>query len=126
MEHVPEYVRAFLRQLPNNWDDVRFVDGYPGEYVIVARRSGEKWYIAGINGSDSVKEITMNLSFIKNRNAKIIGDGEEPQSFSPASFNVPDNGSPVISIKARGGFVDEYLSDHSITLLQPFVWSGTG
>jgi hypothetical protein len=31
------------------WDDTKLVDGFPGEYVVMARRSGDTWYVAGIN-----------------------------------------------------------------------------
>lgn len=41
----------FLREVPSTWDETRFVDGYPGKYVIMARRKGAKWYIAATNGT---------------------------------------------------------------------------
>ena len=53
----PKEVQQFLSTLPAAWDETRFIAGYPGEYVIMARRSGNKCYLAGINGTDSVKEV---------------------------------------------------------------------
>ena len=55
----PQEVQQFLSSLPAAWDETRFVAGYPGEYVIMARRSGNKWYLAGINGTDEVKEVPL-------------------------------------------------------------------
>ena len=57
----PQEVQQFLSTLPAAWDETRLVAGYPGEYVIMARRSGNKWYLAGINGTDSVKEVPLNF-----------------------------------------------------------------
>jgi hypothetical protein len=57
----PQEVQDFLSALPAAWDETRFVAGYPGEYVILARRSGNKWYLAGINGTDSVKEVPLDF-----------------------------------------------------------------
>ena len=57
----PQEVQQFLSTLPAAWDETHLVAGYPGEYVIMARRSGNKWYLAGINGTDSVKEVTLNF-----------------------------------------------------------------
>ena len=57
----PQEVQDFLSTLPAAWDETRFVAGYPGEYVIIARRSGNKWYLAGINGTDAVKEVPLNF-----------------------------------------------------------------
>jgi hypothetical protein len=48
----PQEVQDFLSRLPAVWDETRFVSGYPGESVVLARRSGSTWYIAGINGTD--------------------------------------------------------------------------
>ncbi len=50
MSHMPEYVKDLLREIFATWDETKFVDGFPGEFVILARRSGKTWYIAGING----------------------------------------------------------------------------
>ena len=55
----PQEVQDFLSELPAAWDETRFIAGYPGEYVIVARRSGKKWYLAGVNGTDHVKEVAL-------------------------------------------------------------------
>jgi hypothetical protein len=67
----PQEVQQFLSSLPAAWDETRFVAGYPGEYVIMARRSGNKWYLAGINGTDSVKEVALNF---KGNNVTLLTD----------------------------------------------------
>ena len=55
----PAEVQQFLSRLPAVWDETRFVSGYPGERVVMARRSGSAWYIAGINGSDEAQVLTL-------------------------------------------------------------------
>src|SRR5690606_11174700 len=67
MTHVPEYVKDFLRQLPNTWGDVKFIDGYPGTLYVVARKADNKWYVAGINGENVEKELSLDVSFLKNK-----------------------------------------------------------
>ena len=57
----PKEVQEFLSNLPTVWDETRLVSGYPGEYVVMARRSGTTWYVAGINGTDSVKTIPLSV-----------------------------------------------------------------
>ena len=42
----PQEVQQFLGQLPTVWDETRFVCGYPGESVVLARRHGDIWYVA--------------------------------------------------------------------------------
>jgi hypothetical protein len=42
---APSWAIDFMKEVPTAWDEVRFIDGYPGKYVILARRHGDKWYI---------------------------------------------------------------------------------
>lgn len=48
----PQEVRDYLSALPAAWDETRLIGGYPGRYVVLARRKGAEWWIAGINGTD--------------------------------------------------------------------------
>lgn len=109
MGHVPEYVKDFLRKLPNSWDDTRFVDAYPGKLYVVARKSGNKWYVAGINGEDVEKSLSLDLSFLKGKKATLIASsntptGDEP-SFEQKSITVPATGKLDITLKKNDGFV---------------------
>jgi hypothetical protein len=56
----PEEVKAFLGELPAVWDETKLLGGYPGKNVVIARRSGSTWYVAGINGTN--EPITLNLA----------------------------------------------------------------
>lgn len=56
----PDYIK-FLRELPTTWDDVRFLAGYPGKYVVLARRQGDRWYVGAINGTDKPIQVRTAL-----------------------------------------------------------------
>ncbi|MCE5184799.1 MAG: glycoside hydrolase family 97 protein [Planctomycetaceae bacterium] len=56
------HVVEFLQNVPTAWDDTKFIDGYPGQFVVLARKAGTKWYIAGINAADQPKQIKLDLS----------------------------------------------------------------
>jgi hypothetical protein len=107
MTHVPEYVKDFLRKLPDSWDDVKFIDGYPGKLYVVARKSGNTWYVAGINGEGVEKNLSLDLSFIKKGNAQLLtsskSDNNEP-SFNNSSVTL-SSGKLAISLKGNDGFV---------------------
>ena len=108
MSHVPEYVKDFLRKLPDSWDDVRFIDGYPGKFFVVARRAGSKWYVAGINGENIEKPLTLDLSFLKDKKGTLIvsGDatGDEP-SFASRQVTLDATAKLPVTLKANDGFV---------------------
>ena len=55
--------KEFLKKIESAWDETRFIDGFPGDYICLARRKGDKWFIAGIN-SDEPRELDIKLGFI--------------------------------------------------------------
>ena len=71
---APSWAIDFMKEVPTTWDEVRFIDGYPGKYVILARRHGDKWYIAGVNAQKETLKLKVNLPMFSN--------GEEVRLFS--------------------------------------------
>ena len=61
---APAWAVDFMKQVPSTWDEICFIDGYPGRYVVIARRSGDKWYIAGINGTKETLQLTISLPML--------------------------------------------------------------
>ncbi|HEU0227796.1 MAG TPA: glycoside hydrolase family 97 catalytic domain-containing protein [Arachidicoccus soli] len=111
MVHVPEYVKDFLRKLPNHWEDVKFIEGYPGKLEIVARKSGNTWYVAGLNGEDISKPLQLDLSFLKNKKGVLIMSGKDKNinpSFIQKNIVIPENGKLNIRLKGNDGFVIEF------------------
>ena len=62
IKHFPDYVWSYFRSVPTVWDETRLLSGYPGRDVVMARRSGKKWYVAGINGEPVDKDLQLDLS----------------------------------------------------------------
>ena len=102
MAAVPDYVKNLLRDLPRSWDDVRFIDGYPGRHAVIARKSGDSWYVAGFNADNETRSVDLDLSFIEGRSGTLVADGDGDRDFSQAPIKA---GKSSISIKPRGGFV---------------------
>ena len=99
----PDYVINFMKQVPERWDSIKFIDGYPGEYAILARKGNNKWFIAGINGMEVIKEIHIDLSvFSKVKGGTLITDGADNRSFSKKEFT---GNNLKLLIKPVGGFV---------------------
>jgi len=67
-----DYVKEYMSALPATWDDVKFVDGFPGKYVVVARKKGDQWYIAGINSENSVRTVTLHVPFVNTSSKGIL------------------------------------------------------
>jgi hypothetical protein len=98
----PSFVTNYLSAVPSVWDETRLIDGYPGKLVVMARRSSAHWFVAAINGENSDKAITLDLSFIKDKQLSIITDGEDGKLTD--SIIVPGK-SVTLKLKAHGGMV---------------------
>ena len=105
MQKQPREVINFLQNLPSSWEEIKFIEGYPGEYVVLARRSGSEWYLAGINGSDQEKLLNIDLTpFQKNGNTlKIIQDSPDNQVFEIQ--NLSTSSTVDVKVGSHSGFI---------------------
>ena len=106
----PSSVQQFLGELPTVWDETRLLSGYPGESVVMARRSGATWYVAGINGRDEAQ--TLEIGHIDSGNVNTGAAPRVIQLFAdsdtnPGEWNIssPQSLPSEIICQPRGGFV---------------------
>jgi len=105
MDKVPGYVVDFVKKIPVEWDEMKFIDGYPGKLVVIARRKGDRWFIAGINGEDHPKKEALDLSFLPDSmEGELISDGKTKFTFSHRKVTL-SNGKLSVAMKGNGGFV---------------------
>jgi len=57
---APAICMDYLREVPTTWDETHLLGGYPGKSVAMARRHGDKWYIAAVNADDQPFELTID------------------------------------------------------------------
>ena len=104
MDKQPDFVIDFLKDIPTNWDESRFLAGYPGKDVVMARRKGDTWFVVGINGENKAKTIQLDLSFLKSKVGFIIQvkDGK----FIKRSVN--SSSLKSVELQAYDGFVAKF------------------
>lgn len=101
----PQEIKDFLSELPSAWDNTVLLGGYPADYVVIARQKGNDWYIAGINGNDTEKELEIDHSRLKiNKKAKVkvISDNHDEKSWL---IKDADSIPTKIKTNSHGGFV---------------------
>ena len=100
---------AFMGRYPTVWDETVVLDASLGNRVIIARRHGSDWYVAGINGSAPM-EVTVPLYFLDGSTwymdlIKDAADSDEnPQHFVSESSEVNSTSSIKVRMAAGGGF----------------------
>jgi len=104
LHDAPSWAIDFMKSVPTTWDEVKYIDGYPGKYIILARRHGNQWYIAGVNAEkkELKKTIVLPMSATTGRFAIYTDDNALQGSVKTIkgskriSVNIPCNGGFVM------------------------------
>ena len=102
---APRLALDFLREVPTTWDETVFLDGYPGKYCVLARRHGDRWYIAGINAQKEPLKLKLALPMLREGDrVAFYSDtkNHEPQ-LEQKTIQKPDETS--VTIQPEGGIV---------------------
>jgi hypothetical protein len=105
---LPAAPKEFLKNVPVAWDDTRFVDGYPGKFVVLARRKADTWYLAGVNGEKAPRRVEVKPgSWLEKGNYTLstIVDGADGKSFRDAQQAFVGGNSFAVDMLPYGGFV---------------------
>ena len=102
---APSGAIDFMKEVPTTWDEVRFIDGYPGKYVILARRHGDKWYIAGVNAQKETLKLKVNLPMFSNgEKVRLFSDDKALQG-SVKQIGIGKKQELQLSIPCNGGIL---------------------
>ena len=107
LEDAPAWAIDFMKSVPTTWEEVKFIDGYPGKYVILARKSADCWYVVGINAEKEPLKKTISLPMFAagselrlysddtqlNGSVKMIKHNKKQQ----LTVTIPCNGGVVIT-----------------------------
>jgi hypothetical protein len=104
----PEWAINFMKEVPAIWDEVRFIDGYPGKYVLLARRHGEKWYISGINAQKETLNLKAILPMIQSGDEFILYSDDEQLNGNVTSVKMNEKMEINLTIPCNGGVVIVY------------------
>ena len=104
LSELPTFELDFLRQLPTTWEETRFIDGYPGKFVVLARRHGDQWYVAGLNAEPTAKKLSLQLPMLAGQTVSYYCDSKkgEPQL---TTLKVDKKGTAKIEIQPNGGII---------------------
>ena len=94
---------SFLNAVPTVWDETRLLEGYPGNYITIARRSGQDWYIGAITNNS--RTATIDLSFLGSGTytAYIYKDGSRAEYIDTQSVSVTSASQLNVNLSSVGG-----------------------
>ena len=101
---APQLCIDFMKQIPTTWDETRFIDGYPGKYVVLARRHGKQWYIAAVNGNKEPLKLKCSFPLLAGQTVSYYSDSPK---LSPQleSVKIKADGNFRLTLQPQGGAV---------------------
>ena len=109
LSDLPQMELDFLREVPTSWDETRYIDGYPGKYIVMARRSGDKWYIVGLNATKEPLKLDIDIPMFAGSTPSYYYDKPSKKSLWPEStlgkIKVDTKGKAKVTIQPNGGII---------------------
>ena len=101
---VPAFEIDFMKKVPTTWDETRFIEGYPGKYCVIARRSGSKWYVSGVNAGKTALKLKLSLPMLAKSDCSLYYD---KQDRTPAleKKTISRDGTITVDIQPEGGII---------------------
>lgn len=101
---APQVCLDFMKQVPTTWDETSFIDGYPGKYVVLARRHGDRWYVTAVNGGKEALKLKLSLPMLAGKTVSFYSDDKQLQP-QMKSQKIKADGSFQLMIQPQGGAV---------------------
>lgn len=106
---APAWAIDFMKNVPTLWDEVRFIDGYPGKYVIMARRHADKWFVVGINAQKETVKLKLELPMFNAGDRVRLYTDDAGLNGSASEIKVNKKRRFDLEIPCNGGVVIETL-----------------
>ena len=101
---APQICLDFMKQVPTTWDETRFIDGYPGRYIVLARRHGNTWYIAAVNATAEPLKLKLDLPVLAGQEVSLYSDDTKMQPQLKLQ-KIKTDGSLQLTVQPQGGAV---------------------
>lgn len=101
---APQICLDFMKQVSTTWDETRFIDGYPGRYIVLARRHGNTWYIAAANATAEPLKLKLDLPMLAGQEVSLYSDDKKMQPQLKLQ-KIKTDGSLQLMVQPQGGAV---------------------
>ncbi|MCQ2221792.1 MAG: glycoside hydrolase family 97 protein, partial [Prevotella sp.] len=110
LAELPQFELDILKKIPTTWDETVFLEGFPTHYIIEMRRSGDDWYVAGLNGTDKPIITTLSLPQFAGQEVSLYADNVKKKGETVASsflkkVKVDKSGRVKVTLQPMGGLL---------------------
>ena len=123
LQDVPQWELDWLKNVPTDWEDTKFIAGYPTKYAVVARKAGNlngsgaalsagKWFVGGLNATDKPLALTLDLPMFAGKTVTYLTDqpkkkGEKFFTSVKKTLKIGKDGKAKVVIQPNGGIIIE-------------------
>lgn len=104
LEDAPQICLDFMKDIPTTWDETRFIDGYPGQFVVLARRHGNRWYLAAINATQDTLKLNFKFPELNATTVSVYTDNKKMQP-QQKKQQIRNGGDIFLTVQPLGGTV---------------------
>ena len=129
----------FLKAMPASWDDTRVLQAKIGEYISIARRTGDDWFVGTVNNQEE-RTLQLNLDFLNpgiTYRATIYKDApdahglENPEAYEIVTTTVKKGDLIPAKMALGGGFAmilrpDRLLPNIVVVIADDMAWADVG
>ena len=102
---APAVAIDFMKNVPTTWDDTKYIAGEPGKYVVIARRHGDTWYVAGVSNLEKPVKLDLSLPmFEKGAKLQMINDNKNGEPVK-TEITVKNPEKVTVTLNPASGFV---------------------
>lgn len=102
---APAVAIEHMKNVPTTWDDTKFIAGYPGKYVVMARRHGDIWYVGAVSNLDKPVKLDLDLSmFAKGSKVEMINDDKAGEPVK-SELTIKNPSKVTVTLNPSSGFV---------------------
>ena len=102
---APKWALDFMKSVPTTWDETIFLDGYPGKYVVLARRHQNQWFIVGVNAQDETLNLNLTLPMFEKGHQLTVLKDDAKLNGSMETIKLKKDKQINIEMPTRGGII---------------------
>lgn len=104
LNDVPQFEIDFMKKVPTTWDEIKYIDGYPGKYCILARRHADKWYLLAVNAQKEPIRVNIKAEMFAGMSVNKFYDNKKREALLK-SEKVKKDGSITLEIQPKGAVI---------------------
>ncbi|WP_232623089.1 glycoside hydrolase family 97 catalytic domain-containing protein [Pareuzebyella sediminis] len=105
LNDAPNWAMDFMISVPTTWDETMYLDGYPGKYVVLARRHEQQWFVVGVNAQEETLDLNLTLPMFAKGDELTVFQDDATLTGRMETIKLKKDKQVTIKIPSKGGII---------------------